>query len=144
MNDKTILSALKYAVSSCFNPDEEEGGIILVNKANEHEFIKLKNDNSGTDIALGLWTANRQEYADKIIPRFKEGWIHYASFHTHPIFYPTPSAIDATELFPGFEINFIYSQLHNKVTEWHTVNEDVISFAYIKTYPVEDGEIKII
>ncbi len=108
---------LEQAATVCNNTTEEEGGIIL-HKDGDYLFVKLKNNNTGTDLARVLWTADRYEYAAQVLPLLKEGFKHYASFHTHPMFVPFPSHIDVTQLFPGFSLNFIYSQAKQQVTGW--------------------------
>lgn len=126
----TLNDTLLHAVTSCGHPAEEEGGIILVNNAAQtFQFVKLRNQNTGTPIAPVLWTADRDEYAKNVIPLFKDGWRHFASFHTHPKFVPFPSTIDINELFPGFSINYIYSQKTQEVTQWDYQKEDeTVSF----------------
>lgn len=114
-----LEEALLQATKDCSHDIEEEGGIIL-SKDNEFVFHKLRNQNTGTPIAPVLWTADRNEYATIVLPKFKDGWRHYASFHTHPQFQPFPSQIDLTQLFPGFPINFIFSKTFDVVTEWAT------------------------
>ena len=103
---ETIQSAV-LQTSDTVN-DEEKGGIILCKDA-EYSFALLANDNTGTDLAKVLWSANRKEYGSKVIPMIKDGWEQYASFHTHPKFKPIPSSIDMEKLFEGFPRNYIYS-----------------------------------
>lgn len=122
--EPTLEDALTDAVETCWlniNDLEERGGVIIY-RGEEYQFIPLTNSNTGTPIAPGLFTADRFEYAEKIIPLFKEGWRHYASFHTHPQFPPWPSNIDMNELFPGFPINYIYSGLTDKLFKYTWIN----------------------
>ena len=137
-----LQEALFEATKSCNNAVEEEGGIILHNPSipDEFEFIKLRNQNTGTEIAPVLWTADRQEYAEKIIPKIMKGMRHYASFHTHPRFLPIPSRIDLNELFPGFPTNYIYSQVALAITEWNTNAEFVSSFS--KAFNVNEENVE--
>ena len=137
-----LQEALLEATKACNHEIEEEGGIILHNPAvpDQYEFVKLRNQNTGTEIAPVLWTADRQEYAEKIIPKIMNGMRHYASFHTHPRFLPIPSRIDLNELFPGFSINYIYSQVALAITEWNTNSEFVSSFS--KTFNVDENNIE--
>lgn len=124
----TIEDVLLKATKECNHDLEEEGGIILRNKElDDYEFVKVRNDNEGSEIAPVLWTADRFEYAKKIIPMLAS-WRHYASFHTHPKFPPIPSSIDLGTLFPGFPINFIYSQALKEISEWHTSEDNHTSF----------------
>lgn len=134
-----ISSALLEAIKQCQSLEEEEGGIILRHpQTDEYEFFKIHNENSGQPIALVLWTADRMDYAKKVIPKFKEGWTHYASVHTHPRFLPFPSNIDTTQLFPGFQLNYIYSPMFKSVALYEfsmTPNpEDPVS--WVKAYNV--------
>lgn len=115
--------ALMDAIDCCWNElddkdVEEHGGIILFHKEYGYIFIKLRNENAGTDIAPGLFTADREDYAEQIIPMFSVGWRHYASFHTHPQFLPYPSSIDMNTLFPGFPINYIFSGLTGELMKY--------------------------
>ena len=68
-----LQEALLEATKACNHEIEEEGGIILHNPAvpDQYEFVKLRNQNTGTEIAPVLWTADRQEYAEKIISELK-------------------------------------------------------------------------
>lgn len=114
---ESLVQQLNNAIVECQNLAEEEGGLII-QKDDSFSFIKVTNSHSGNPIAQGLWEPDRNEFAQKVLAKYKEGWRIYASLHTHPIFLPTPSVLDLTELFRGFPINFIYSKLHKKITEW--------------------------
>jgi len=120
----TIEEALNQAVTECwdfldFEDLEEHGGIILHNKnTGEYLFQYLFNSNSGTPIANGLYTADRYQYTELIIPLFSKGWRQYASFHTHPSFSPRPSSIDLNQLFVGFFNNYIYSGLNKELIKY--------------------------
>ena len=117
-----LKSALADAVHICWEEVdnlEEHGGIIMHQpKTDAYGFVQLRNQNAGTELGPVLWTADRDEYAKHVIPMFKEGWQHYASFHTHPQFYPWPSDEDMNVLFPGFPINYIFSGLTNYVVKY--------------------------
>lgn len=119
----TLFNSLKTAISTCAIDHEEHGGIILV-KDDVFEFIKLKNENTGTSTAYALWTADRNEFSKLIIPRLKDGWRQYASFHVHPSFTAYPSSIDLTKLFLGFPINYIYSTKDNVLMEYKYNKDD--------------------
>jgi len=122
----SINTALADAVDQCWNQVtdlEERGGVILHHPdRDEYVFIALRNSNTGTAIAPVLFTADRDEYAEIIIPLFKLGWKSYASFHTHPQFSPYPSSIDMNDLFPGFYINYIYSGTQDKLIKYTWVD----------------------
>lgn len=137
----TLINALTEAVKACNSPTkEEEGGVILFNK-DDYRFVKLSNVNSGETLAAVLWTADRNEYAAQVIPLFKDGWKHYASFHTHPNFPPFPSGIDRFNLFPGFPVNFIYSPLYKMVVEYFYPQADnKLSLSQGKAYSTIDIE----
>ncbi len=134
-SDMTLRNALSSAVERCWgsvDDFEERGGVILRNsKSDTYLFVFLRNANTGTDIAPVLFTADRDEYAELIIPLLRNGYQHYASFHTHPKFQPWPSMIDLNELFPGFPINYIYSGLTERLFKYvwidpHNTNCGVI------------------
>jgi len=99
------------AMASCISSggDEEEGGVILQN-GEEYQFIRIRNENTGTPIAGGLYTMDKGEYGSKVLGLTEHtGWIEFASFHTHPNGCRAyPSSIDLKQLFTGFPINFIY------------------------------------
>ena len=139
---KDLNEVLLSATQQCNNEHEEEGGIVLSHKEEGFEFIKLRNQNSGTPIAPSLWTADQYEYAEKILPKFAKGWQHYASFHTHPMFIPFPSHIDLGTLFPGFPINYIYSQIEECMTRWD-YREKKESFVLGAMFDVKDNKITI-
>ena len=94
--------------------EEEQGGFIIKHPDfHIFEFIPVKNKNTGTVIACGLYSADQSEYADKVLGRtLDDGWSVYASYHTHPkggFVRAMPSSIDITKLFAGFPTNFIYA-----------------------------------
>ena len=98
--------------------NEEEGGFIIHNdKTGEFEFHKVTNANTGEKIARVLFTADAQEYGDKVLTKVLTGkWVEYASFHTHPRgCEPYPSKVDLTQLFKGFPINYIYAPHMDKL-----------------------------
>lgn len=116
----SLTESLIGAQKLCTHPDEEQGGVII-EKAGEFKFIKLKNDYEGTSTAVSLYEANRTEMADLVLPSIlKGGWRLYASFHTHPRFSATPSSIDYKNIFEGFKYNIIYSNKDAmfSFTEW--------------------------
>lgn len=134
-----IEAVLLEAVGACRHRIEEEGGVILYNAAEDsYRYEKLRNSNTGTPIAPVLWTADRYEYAEKVIPTFSKGWKHYASFHTHPQFIPYPSSIDYSELFPGFPINYIYSPATQEITQWNVTTNNSFEFKAIYDIFAED------
>jgi proteasome lid subunit RPN8/RPN11 len=138
----SIEKVLTNAVQACVERTEEEGGVIMKRPKNgrtEFAYYRLRNSNTGTDIAPSLWTADRNEYAQKIIPLFKEGWTQWASFHTHPQFLPFPSGIDIHTLFPGFAVNVIYSPVTKELTRWsksrvEDENKSGVSIEHTHTY----------
>lgn len=144
MDNTLLTNELLSAVKQCTSLKEEEGGVLLT-KDGTIRFVKITNNLSGEPIAQGLWEADRQEYYDKVLAEIKNGWQVYASFHTHPIFLPIPSALDLTELFKGFSRNFIYSNKYNKITEWLVTldtNNVVTRVALANTYLADSNEIK--
>ena len=105
----SLKTALQQAMVQCPGTNEEEGGVILQGPT-EFEFIKLRNQHTGTPVAVGFFEADREEYGQLVIPRFDAGLKNFASFHTHPTgCRAMPSTIDLTRLFNGFPINFICS-----------------------------------
>ena len=129
-----ITDALFDAVSECTRTIEEEGGLILRNSEGKFIYHKLRNANTGTQIAPVLWTADRMEYARIIMPQFSKGWKNYASFHTHPQFMPHPSSVDLNQLFLGFPVNFIYSPVTREVTQWNYI--EAKQFEHAGTFDV--------
>ena len=130
MNSK-ILPTLQNAVSQV-DPglNEEQGGFLIHDTVTgEFEFHLVTNMNHGHPIASGLYTANPDEYAQKVLEKVlsdstKHRWVEYASFHTHPAgFGPFPSRMDLTQLFTSFPINYIYSPDTQALMEY-TYKED--------------------
>lgn len=112
----TLNHELLKACTECKWDGEEEGGII-VQKGDDFLFTKLTNENTGSPIAAGLYTVDRKEYGEKIIKLFNDGWINYASFHTHPDGCPArASTIDLSKLFKGFQRNYIFSPWNKDLT----------------------------
>lgn len=110
---KSLNQVLKRFTSSC-DPafDEERGGFIIKQiETNKYEGHWITNIHTGTPVARALFTAEANEYGEKILKKVLTGkWEEYASFHTHPIgFGAIPSSIDLDKLFKGFPINYIYS-----------------------------------
>lgn len=133
----TLNEALSDAIEICWNSIddlEERGGIIMFHsKDNKYQFVELYNENHNTSIAPFLFTADRKDYAAKIIPMFKQGWVHYASFHTHPQFAAIPSSEDNGVLFPGFPINYIYSCVGNVLKRFEWLDGNDLSHGYSAT-----------
>ena len=119
---KVILSAAE----ACGSSDEEKGGLTL-ERDGKFTFVGLRNEHEGTDTAIGLYVADREELGLKLTSYIGEGWRMFASFHTHPSFSATPSQLDLTVLFKGFKHNVIFSRATNKFScsswegEQHTV-----------------------
>ena len=76
-----------------------------------YQYIPIRNQNTGTRLARGLYTADKAEVAAKVMGMVFAGTHEvYASFHTHPIGFPAmPSMEDLTKLFTGHPINYIYA-----------------------------------
>jgi hypothetical protein len=142
MENTTLNNILDEAIGLCTSNDDEQGGVILskvggegpYGKRIDYQFVHLRNANTGLPLAKSLWTADRNEYAKKVIPLFKDGWRHFASFHTHPKWPAIPSKIDLTELFPGFPINYIYSGIDNDLGRFEFDDTDE------SWYRVEESE----
>ena len=124
----TLDWALAIAKNYCWDHleegDLEEHGGIILKQGDKYDFVYLNNANSGTDIANGLFTADRKEHGSKVIVRFKEGWKQYASYHTHPQFLPYPSYIDMTQLFTGFKHNYIFSGLTGETMKYTWLDDN--------------------
>lgn len=139
----TIENTLLEATKQCGHEFEEEGGVIMYSATlNSYDFIKLRNQNTGTDIAPVLWTADRDEYAKLVIPLYSKGWKQFASFHTHPQFLPRPSGIDLNVLFPGFPVNYIYSRVVQEITQWNVDQYDKEKFNFADKFDVTSDKIK--
>lgn len=113
-NSKNSLRhALQHAIS-LYNPDlnEEQGGFIL-KKSEEYFYVPVKNENTGKPMALALYTADKEEFNQKVVFKsLQDDFEIFASFHTHPKgMRALPSGVDLRFLFTNFPINFIYS--HN-------------------------------
>lgn len=104
---KTVLQAAE----ECSHPLEEEGGVIL-SRDDEYCFVKITNIHQGTDTAVALYEAERNELGRCVFDKYRDGWQLFASFHTHPQFAPYPSYIDLDTLFQGFAHNVIFAPLH--------------------------------
>ena len=117
----SLQDCLKDAINSISTQLEEEGGVIL-KKDIEFKFVKIRNINTGSSKAYGLYEVDRSEYGAKIIPLFNTGWVNYATFHTHPQYcHPYPSITDLTRLFKSAPVNFIYSDYYDQLCGY-TVN----------------------
>lgn len=122
--NNSLKDTLKRAVLECWDfldlkDLEEHGGVILHNKDTDKYLFKyLFNSNGGKPIANALYTADRYQYTEIIIPLFKNNWRQFASFHTHPQFTPQPSSIDLHQLFAGFSHNYIYSGLTKELIKY--------------------------
>lgn len=120
---------LQLAMQSVqYDGAEEEGGFIL-KREDEYLFVKVKNANTGTEVALVLFTADRAEFGTKVIPHQKDGWIIWASFHSHPGNSVMPSSTDLTKLFKGFPNNFIYSPKSKKLN-WYQYRAEKSAWVY--------------
>jgi len=106
--DKLLSGAIVDGINQSRDPFEERGGVIL-EKYGDYEFKLIKNIHTDTPVAYGLYEADRNEFGEFIIPLMTSGWKLFASFHTHPTFSATPSALDLAKLFQGFKHNVIYS-----------------------------------
>jgi proteasome lid subunit RPN8/RPN11 len=106
--DKKLWHQLLSAAEACNHPLEEQGGLIL-KKNEDYLFVQIKNIHAGSHTAVGLYETDKTELKTKIFSRMGEGWLMYASFHTHPCFSATPSVTDMTYLFQGFENNYVYA-----------------------------------
>lgn len=105
----SLHAALKLAVSTCLGVNEEEGGFI-VRKGDEYQFHGVTNRHTGTETAVVLYEPVAQEYGDKVIVSYGQGYQNFGSFHTHPTGCPArPSMTDLTRLFNGQPVNFIWS-----------------------------------
>jgi len=109
----SLNQCLLQLVSACDLKCGEEQGAFIIQREGvaEYEAYWVTNINSGTPRASGLYTANRDEYGEKILKKVLTGdWFEYASFHTHPRgFGSYPSIMDLRQLFTGFPINYIYA-----------------------------------
>jgi proteasome lid subunit RPN8/RPN11 len=112
LDDAKFARAVAQAAEECTHPLEEEGGVIL-HKESDYCFVKINNIHQGTDTAIALYEAEKNELGRCVFDKYKDGWLLFASFHTHPQFAPYPSSIDLGTLFQGFEHNVIYAPLHN-------------------------------
>lgn len=91
---------------------EEQGGFILrKSNSDEYKFIPIRNQNTGTPIAVGLYIADTAEFNEKVaLPTLDDEWEVYASYHTHPVgMRALPSHTDLTKLFTSFPRNYIYA-----------------------------------
>lgn len=113
LEDKNFARAVLRASDECPHPFEEEGGVIF-SRGNEYCFKKISNIHQGTDTAVALYEAEKNELGKCVFDKYKDGWTMFASFHTHPQFAPYPSYIDLDTLFQGFEHNVIYAPLYEK------------------------------
>src|ERR1035437_9417983 len=105
---QTLLNAILSYDDSL---NEEQGGFII-KKSNEdnYKFIPVKNENTGTPIALALYIAEPVEFGQKVLLTMLDDWEVYASYHTHPKgMRAMPSHTDLTKLFTSFPINYIYA-----------------------------------
>ena len=113
LEDKNFARVVLQASDECPHPFEEEGGVIF-SRDNEYCFAKINNIHQGTDTAIALYEAEKNELGKCVFDKYKDGWVMFASFHTHPQFAPYPSYIDLDTLFQGFKHNVIYAPLHEK------------------------------
>lgn len=121
-NEDTIDTALDQARAACTTNMEEQGGVIVRKPEGIFKFIKIENAFAGQPQANTLWLADREEYAEKVIPLFNDGWKNYASYHTHPRWPAQPSSIDLKDLFPGFPVNYIHSSLEDETNRFELID----------------------
>jgi len=111
--NKSLLKSLRDAKSSCnLSLNEEQGGFILkALDTEEYKYIPVRNQNTGTLKARGLYIADRLEFGKNVLGEtIADDWDLFASFHTHPWGCPAmPSSMDLAELFTSFPVNFIYA-----------------------------------
>jgi proteasome lid subunit RPN8/RPN11 len=131
IKNKELIREVIKAAEECAHPLEEEGGIILA-RDGEYLFAKVKNIHTGTGQAAGLYETDQDELREKVLNRVAEGWKMYASFHTHPSFSPSPSALDLSKLFQGFKYNIISSPKTYMFSFNEWVGERTITY-YIPT-----------
>lgn len=138
MNEESPNSLRRCLISalSQFRPElnEEEGGFIIKRvNSEQYAFHKIRNMNTGTPVARGLFTVDRtgaenNEYATKILTKTnvrRPEWIEFASIHTHPKgFGPFPSTVDLKQLFTSNPVNFIYSPDMGVLMRYDFVKED--------------------
>ena len=106
MNIKPKQSLLQSLLSAIYQYDfslpEEQGGFIMIRK-DEYKFVPVKNKNTGTIVAHGLYIPEHMPFED-------DGWEIYASYHTHPEgMRAMPSGKDIAALFTSFPINYIFA-----------------------------------
>ena len=106
---QSLLQAILYYDDTL---NEEQGGFIIkASKVEKYEFIPIRNANTGTPKALILYTADVDEFNEKIgLGVLDNLYSVFASFHTHPKgMRALPSHTDFNELFTSFPINYIYA-----------------------------------
>ena len=119
LTNKAFAKTIIEASFECSHPSEEEGGVIL-SKGDVYKFVKIPNTHRNTDTAISLYEADRVALGKMMFEMYKDGWVSFASFHTHPQFPPYPSGIDLNILFQGFEHNVIYAPLHQEAFSYST------------------------
>jgi proteasome lid subunit RPN8/RPN11 len=123
LDNKEFVKAIVQASVECSHPSEEEGGVILA-KAGEYRFIKIKNTHRNTATAISLYEADRVELGKCMFDMLKNGWEIFSSFHTHPQFPPYPSGVDLNVLFQGFKHNVIYAPLYQEAFSYSTWEDE--------------------
>ena len=108
---KSLLRAVRQAPESVNTGLEEEQGGFILRKQDEFLFVQVRNANTGTPSAPGLYTADAQEYGEKVIKlELTGGWKLFATFHTHPTnCSPWPSGTDVGNLFKSAKVHFIFA-----------------------------------
>ena len=125
LND-SLHQSLRAAISEtdATGLNEEQGGFIL-KKDNQFAFHLVRNSNTGTPRAVGLYTADKNEMGKKVLTNVMAGWDVYASFHTHPKGFPAmPSTVDIRELFTGHPTNFIYAPQEKTLNRFTLETDD--------------------
>lgn len=137
--DGSLRVAIQLAVRHCPGIDEEEGGFI-VRREQEFEFHHVKNQHTGTPVAVGFYEPEPQEYGDKIIQSYSRRFYNYGSFHTHPTgCRALPSMTDLTRLFNGQPHNFIWSPSLNELNWFEFAHDDKTEIAWIMKRVKTDG-----
>jgi proteasome lid subunit RPN8/RPN11 len=119
LDNKEFTKVMVQASLECSHPLEEEGGVIL-SRGDEYRFVKITNTHKNTPTAVALYEADKQELGKCMFDLYKEGWLLFSSFHTHPQFAPFPSNLDLNTLFQGFQHNVIYAPLYQEAFSYST------------------------
>ena len=107
--DGSLRAAVQLATQQCLGATEEEGGFI-VHRDGEYQFHHITNQHTGQPIAVAFYEPSREEYGEKVIGAYAQGFRNFGSFHTHPTGNRAlPSLVDLTRLFNGQPNNLIWS-----------------------------------